>query len=183
MIGHHELAIIVEHFDQNKTMTPITFFVPGLPKPAGSKRAFCLKKGGVYTGRAIVTDDCKKSSDWKNDVRQEAMKIYQGPLLDGPIELTLVFTMPRPKFHYGTGKNASVLKLDAPYFHIIKPDSLKLARGVEDALTNTILKDDCLIVAGHNYKVYGSRPGVHIFIRPAVRLTVQTILGQIILEQ
>lgn len=143
-------------------MIPITFTVIGLPKPAGSKRAFALKKGGVYTGRAVVTDDCKTSRDWKTDVKHAAVAIYQREPLACAVRLTLVFVLPRPRGHFGTGRNVGVLKPSAALFHVIKPDVLKLARGVEDALTGIIWKDDSQIVEEYLEKRYtqpGETPG------------------------
>jgi Holliday junction resolvase RusA-like endonuclease len=147
----------------------ISFFVQGLPKPAGSKRAFVLKRGGVYTGRAIVTDDCKKSRDWKTDVSITAKMHYgNAPLLDGPLELTLTFYMPRPKGHFGSGRNAATLKASSQRYPQGKPDVLKLARAVEDALTGVCWIDDALIcheVLRKEYEHTRGIAGVQVQIR------------------
>jgi Holliday junction resolvase RusA-like endonuclease len=144
---------------------PISFFVAGIAKPAGSKRAFVLKKGGVYTGRAVVTDDCKKSKDWKTDVKRAAIHHYRGDLWTCPISLTLRFIVTRPKGHYGTGKNAHLLRDSAPPFPLSKPDTTKLVRGVEDALTSIVWKDDAQVVTQRATKRYGDAPGVQVIIR------------------
>jgi crossover junction endodeoxyribonuclease RusA len=145
-------------------VTPIEFFVPGVPKPAGSKRAFCLKKGGVYTGRAIVTDDCETSRDWKCDVQRAAQEKANG-ILSMPLALEITFYMPRPKSHYRTGKHAGTLRNDAPDFHTTKPDATKLIRGVEDALTSIIWKDDSQIAMQLVRKRYADgTPGASIRI-------------------
>jgi hypothetical protein len=39
----------------------ISFTVLGDAKPAGSKRAFAIRRGGVPTGQIAVTDDNPKS--------------------------------------------------------------------------------------------------------------------------
>jgi Holliday junction resolvase RusA-like endonuclease len=143
----------------------ITFRVDGKPQPAGSKRAFVLR-GGANAGRAIVTDANPKSKDWKVDVKHEAQRAYSGEPWDGPIELTLRFFAERPKSHYRSGANADKLKDSAPVFPTSKPDVLKLARGVEDAITAIIWKDDAQIVTEKLTKRYG-RPGVEIEIREA----------------
>jgi Holliday junction resolvase RusA-like endonuclease len=144
---------------------PITFFVPGIAKPAGSKRGFALKKGGVFTGRVVITDDCKKSRDWKTDVQRAAAEAYNGEPLTGALHLTLRFIVPRPKGHYGSGKNAANVKTGAPAHPTTKPDATKLVRGVEDALTAILWRDDALIVTQHVTKRYGDRPGVEIELR------------------
>lgn len=147
----------------------VQFFVAGIPKPAGSKRGFYIAK----IKRVVITDDCKTSRDWKTDVKHEAQRQYDGPLWTCPIRLELTFIMPRPASHYRTGKNAHMLRDSAPERPTSKPDVLKLARGVEDALTKIIWEDDAQIVDEELNKFYivkGSgfhgRPGCHIFIKP-----------------
>lgn len=146
---------------------PISLFVPGLPRAAGSKRAFVLRKGGVLTNRAIVTDANPHSASWKSDVRGGASRAYSGPLLDGPLKMTLEFVMPRPKSHFRTGKNSDLMRDDAPFFHTGKPDATKLTRGVEDSLTNIIWTDDARVVIQHITKTYGPKPGVTIIVEEA----------------
>jgi Holliday junction resolvase RusA-like endonuclease len=141
----------------------IEFFVAGIAKPAGSKRGFFAKK----LGRVIITDANKNSKDWKTDVKIAAQSAYDGPLITEPISVTFQFFMPRPAGHYGTGKNESKLRASAPAFPKSKPDVLKLARGVEDALSGIIYKDDAQIVVEHLYKSFtseGCKPGVKITI-------------------
>src|SRR4051812_13729193 len=103
---------------------PIEFFVQGLPKPAGSKRGFVVqRKGSAGTSRkdfrSVVTDDCKKSGDWKLHVKNEAVNAIDGPPLTMPLRLDLTFYMPRPKYHYRSGKRKAELKDDAPDFHTV----------------------------------------------------------------
>lgn len=145
-------------------MTPITFIVRGIPKPAGSKRGFAIKKGGAYTGRVAIMDACKGSKDWKQDVKQAALAVAPEVRLMGPLAVEFAFTVSRPKGHYGSGKNSAVLKPTAPRYPTVKPDVLKLARGVEDALTGIIWGDDAQIVSEHLTKNYGPFPGVEITI-------------------
>lgn len=129
----------------------VTFVVHGTPAPAGSKRAFAHRS----TGRIVVTDDSKRSRPWKQAVAAEAAAAMTGPLLEGPLELIVVFTMPRPKGHYGTGANAARVKASAPAFPTVKPDATKLVRAVEDAMTGIVWRDDAQVIAQHVHKVYG----------------------------
>lgn len=141
----------------------ISINVYGIPKPAGSKRAMHHNR----TGRIILLDDSKGSRGWKTAVSKEAVAAMDGAdPLDGPVELVLVFVMPRPKSHYGTGRNADVLKANAPARHTIAPDALKLARAVEDALSKIVYRDDAQIVHEIISKRYGDAPGVQIFVEP-----------------
>ena len=113
----------------------------------------------------MIVDACAKSGDWKADVKAFARQEYKGPLLDGPIELSIIFYMPRPKNHFGTGKKAGILKANAPQWHTTKPDRTKLTRGLEDSLTGVIWRDDSQVVCGDIRKVYGSLPGARIIVR------------------
>lgn len=136
-------------------MKSISFFVPGKPQPAGSKRAFPIRRGGVFTGRTVVTDANKNSKPWQAIVKAEAIEAVKGdmPYLSGAVRLRLVFSLERPKGHW----NAYGLKKSAPLDPIVKPDVLKLARGVEDALTGILWKDDAQIVVEHLTKQYGQQ--------------------------
>lgn len=115
---------------------PIIITIYGTPQPAGSKRGF------YRGGKVIVTDDNAKSRPWKNLVTDACRQVYDGPLLEGALTVTMVFFMVRPKGHYGSGKNSAKLKPSAPAWPTSKPDVLKLARGTEDALTGVLWKDD-----------------------------------------
>lgn len=145
---------------------PIIIQVHGKPQPAGSKRAFVIKKGGMHTGRAIVTDANPKARDWKIDVQHAAREAYRGEPLGFPLQVSFQFTVDRPKNHFGTGKKASIIKPCAPSFPFSKPDCTKLVRGTEDALTGLVWKDDSQIVTQFASKRYG-KPGVTITIHPA----------------
>lgn len=132
-------------------MAIVSFTVPGKAEPAGSKRAFVNK----HTGRASVTDANAKAKPWQAVVRSFASDAYSGDLLSGPLRLSLVFYVPRPDGHFGTGRNAGRLKQSARLHPTIKPDVLKLARAVEDALTGIVWRDDCQIVDEYLAKRYG----------------------------
>jgi Holliday junction resolvase RusA-like endonuclease len=143
---------------------PITITVYGTAQPAGSKRAFALRKGGVLTGRVAVSDANPKARDWKNQVADAAREAYQGELLTGPLRVSLRFFRPRPDGHYGTkGLNKKGRESHAP---TSKPDVLKLARGVEDALTSVVWRDDAQIVAELITKDWGEPARCEIAIEP-----------------
>jgi Holliday junction resolvase RusA-like endonuclease len=60
--------------------------------------------------------------------------------------------------HYGTGRNAELVKLSAPIFKATAPDSDKLIRLIGDALTIAgVIADDALIVRILAEKRYGLR--------------------------
>ncbi len=118
------------------------------------------KNGSILTrpnGSPIVnvTDDCKESKSWKKLVADAASERTSGHPLAGPLSVTMTFIMPRPKCHYGSGKNASKLKDSAPHYPTVKPDVLKLARAAEDALTGIVYRDDAQTVELSVRKRYG----------------------------
>jgi Holliday junction resolvase RusA-like endonuclease len=120
----------------------IEFFVPGVPQPGGSKRAFYVKK----IGRAVITDDNPKAKGWKELVSAAAYEAHGKAPLSGPLALEVIFRLTRPKGHFGSGKNADKVKAGAPPFPAVKPDCTKLLRSTEDALTGLLWNDDAQIV-------------------------------------
>lgn len=139
-----------------KSSVPTTrichFVVYGKAAPAGSKTAF-VGKGG----KAFVRDSSKGSYAWKDKVSDRAAEVWgnTNALVTGPLEVWITFYVPRPKTHFGTGRNSDVLKESAPKFPDKKPDVLKLARAVEDGMTGAVWRDDAQIVSEHIHKEYG----------------------------
>lgn len=144
------------------TAADISFFAPGIPAPGGSKRAFAHKS----TGRIVVTDDCRRNKDWRAVVALAAERAMAGrPPLAGPLALSMTFFLPRPKGHFGTGRNARVVRAAAPGHPAVKPDTTKLVRSSEDSLKGICWLDDAQIVRQHAEKCYGEAPGVWVEVR------------------
>lgn len=146
-----------------------SFFVPGVPATAGSKKAFVNRK----TGRPMIVDDCKKGPSWRESVQVAAFKklnpLGEHPLIDEPIELNVVFFFTRPKGHLRTGeKHRGELKPNAPNWPTKPPDVTKLLRALEDALTGVVWRDDASVVVQAARKVYADRPGAFVTISPAL---------------
>lgn len=147
-------------------MSVLSFVVYGRPQPAGSKKAFQHPS----TGRIVVTDDAKKSRPWKNEVAETALAALDevgrlnGTLLEGPLNLHVVFHLARPKGHHGSGRNEGVVKASAPAYPAVKPDATKLVRAVEDALTGVVWRDDAQIVSQQIHKIYGTPERVEITV-------------------
>ncbi|HSS55517.1 MAG TPA: RusA family crossover junction endodeoxyribonuclease [Gaiellales bacterium] len=140
----------------------VVVFVPGHPKPAGSKRVFMVAKAGAAP-RPVVTDDSgAKGRDWRASIQHAIAAVFQGPPLTGPLELSCYFTVARPRGH--SGKRG--LLPSAPSYPTTRPDITKLLRAVEDAATGLLWADDAQIVTQSAAKRYGARPGVVIHCRP-----------------
>lgn len=136
----------------------ISFTVHGVPQPAGSKKGFVHPS----TGRVVITDDAKKSRPWKAQVSDAAIQsVGDGhDLLRGPLELRVVFHLPRPKGHYGKRG----VRPGARQWPAVKPDATKLLRAVEDALTQVVWHDDAQVVIQTACKVYGEPARAEITI-------------------
>lgn len=158
-------------------MTEIRFFVPGLPAPGGSKSAFVptnRKTGEPYRGKGgriivnVVDSGGERTKNWRQDVAAaafQAMKQADLAPLTGPLELELLFQMPRPKSHFRS--NGIQLKPGAPSHHIIRPDCGKLARSTTDACTGILWRDDAQIVVDHGEKAFSDRPGCWVIVKEA----------------
>lgn len=143
----------------------ISIVVYGAPAPQGSKR---------HVGKGIMVESSKKLKPWREAVRSEASAVHTGPALDGALVADMVFTFARPKSHYRTGRNAHLLRDDAPPRPIGAPDLSKLARSTEDALEDagTYVNDARITEYGRLLKVWAGedrdaldRPGAVIRVR------------------
>ncbi len=140
----------------------IEFFVAGQPATQGSKRPIAFRgKDGALKARVVDSSGAKLTC-WRALIVDAALAAYTGPPMQGPLMLQLEFNVIRPKSHYGTGRNANVLKDSAPKYPITRPDSVKLARAVEDALTGVLWIDDSQVVWHRIEKIYSERAGVWV---------------------
>lgn len=139
-------------------------FVMGTPAPQGSKKGF------ARNGRVMMVESSKKVGPWREAVVAQCQRDgLAGRMMTGPVSVDLLFLLPRPKGHYGTGRNADVLKPGSPKYPTGKPDTDKLARAVMDALVQAgVLKDDSQVVALDARKAYCSAgdpvPGAHVTV-------------------
>lgn len=144
----------------------IEIIVHGSPAPQGSKKFV----GTTKTGRGLMVESSKKVKPWRMDVKlaaEQARTAYAllTPL-DGPLSVSMVFTLPKP---------ASAPKKRRTWPDK-KPDVSKLARSTEDALSDAGLwADDARVVEYTRLaKVFPgedpqalSSPGVRIRIKRA----------------
>lgn len=134
-------------------------FIEGVPATAGSKR---------HVGHGILVDSCKRQKPWTAMIVAGVRDQWNHEPLTGSIELRLTFSKIRPKGHFGTGRNADRVKQSAPRDWITRPDGLKMARLVEDALTGIVWRDDSQIVHEVWWKIFSARNGVWIHARERV---------------
>lgn len=138
-------------------MSALLFGVSGTPVPQGSKRAWVNRK----TGRAVMVEAAGiRHTNWRTDVRAIAAQTMADEgiaILKGAVVVDLSFSQPRPKNHYGTGKNADTLKPDAPAYPHKAPDVDKLVRAVLDSMTGSVFVDDGQVVRIRASKAYVDR--------------------------
>lgn len=161
----------------------INFTVVGKPSPAGSKTAIPLRREGALVFRAppkiiggkvyghpimLYKDDASETQKaWIPAVKKAATVAWRfAPIHGKPLQLAVVFYMPRPQAHFRTGKFAHILKDDAPKHHLQKPDATKMLRCLEDAISELIWADDCIIVDQQVTKLWADdrEPGADVTI-------------------
>ena len=142
--------------------------VTGIPGAQGSKK---------HVGNGVMVESSAKVKPWRQDVVAAALeelgRVLGRPAFMGPVGVDLTFRFTRPKSHYGTGRNAGVLKDSAPKFPTSRAlgDADKLARSTLDALvTAGVLADDSLVVDLNVRKRYWHTPGARIEVLSATPL-------------
>ena len=156
--------------------------IRGVPHPKGSMICRGPRKcpgcGSLVLHR-VVEDDGSGSKEWREKVTvaARALRTKIGTRMDGPVVVDCTFVLPRPSSHYGSGRNAQVLRAGAPEYPAGRVGDVdKLARMVLDAITDAELwEDDARVVDLEVRKRYPSEetlssPGVVLFVDPAPSL-------------
>jgi crossover junction endodeoxyribonuclease RusA len=139
----------------------IRFVVPGIPVQQGSKR---------HVGNGIMVEAAANLKPWREAIiyaAREHSKELRYPT--GPVNACLYFYFPRPKSHFGTGRNAHVLKDGATEYKATKPDLDKLVRAVLDAITQSgvVWRDDSQVAGLTALKRYGGTGFLDVRVREA----------------
>lgn len=130
-------------------MSILQFTVHGIPAPQGSKR---------HIGRGVMIESSAKVKPWREAVKWAALEAMPPGFvkLDGPLVLSVVFYLPRPK---SEKKAVACCKM---------PDLSKLIRSTEDALTDAgVWADDARvasIIAEKRYEATDNPPGAMISV-------------------
>lgn len=136
----------------------VSFDVYGTPKPQGSKQAFNAANGFAR----LKESGGAGFAAWRNAVAEAAHRQAElHGMLDGPLQLTVVFTFAMP---------GSVLKRDRLAgwrWKQTAPDTSKLVRALEDGLQAAgLIRDDARFADVHATKleVIDGPIGAHIVI-------------------
>lgn len=142
--------------------------VVGLPAPQGSKR---------HVGRGIMVESSAKVKPWREAVKHAALDARSAadPFWEAgavgmafrrgqAVSVVVVFSLPRPSSHYGSGTNAQTVKASAPWWPAGRPDVDKLLRSTLDALGEAgVWHDDSQVVQVVGSKVWTcGTPGAHV---------------------
>ena len=146
-------------------MKTLNLWVPGLPVAQPRPRAVS------FAGHARLYNP-GTSSTWKACVikaaADEMKKGFKTAAKGVPVCCNLTFYFPRPASHFGTGRNAGLLKANAPIHPTTKPDRDNLCKSTEDALTAAaVWMDDAQVTDGRirkRYTAHGASPGCMIEI-------------------
>lgn len=153
------------------------FDVIGVPGPQGSKR---------HVGRGVMIESSRKVKPWREAVVWAAREVVEKRMqsaavrlvvyghvllpvpIDGPLVLSMVFTLPKP---------ASAPKRRRTWPDK-KPDLSKLARSTEDALVDAgLIRDDARIVEYERLaKVFPGEDPAALDV-PGVRIVVYKAVG------
>lgn len=155
----------------------ITIVAYGTPGPQGSK-SFKGTRATKSGGRApILVESSKKVKPWREAVAEAATtalyRLFPAERLRyplaGPLRAEMVFTL-KPPARIPAERFVDGVPYPAAY-----PDSSKLVRSTEDALTGVLWSDDALVVlytlVAKYYPGYGcpgslDRPGAVIRVTP-----------------
>ena len=113
----------------------------------------------IGTGVRTYSDQKKQTDNFTLQILKAVD--YEAPS-EKPIGMQIGFFMPRPKSHYGTGKNSGILKKSSPCQHTKKPDIDNLIKFVLDCSNRILWRDDCQVIEITSFKVYSENPRTEI---------------------
>ena len=101
--------------------------------------------------------DPRTAHEWRETVAIVVGSAVSKPI-EGPVELSLAFFFPRPKSHYGTGKNSELVKASAPVHHAQKPDIDNVIKSTLDAMNGILYEDDKQVIQLRAEKRWAHQP-------------------------
>jgi len=157
----------------------LTITVYGVAKTKGSMR---------HVGNGRMVEQVGGSKPWRDNVRKAALEALQlGPADEqgmaqragypfgaNPVAVHIVYTVARPAGHYRTGRNAHLLRDNAPIAPATRTsgDIDKVARNFLDALQDAaVLRDDAQVADLHIVKAFiGEHPQGLVFPGAVIRI-------------
>lgn len=133
----------------------VSFTIPGNPVAQGRPRA-------ARRGNRIMMYDPKPSKDYKEYVANIAKEYAPEEPTEAALGVQMKIYREIPK---STTKKDRKLINEGLKRPVVRPDASNYAKGIEDALSGIIYKDDSQIVDLHIKKYYSDNPRVEIKIR------------------
>lgn len=134
---------------------PVAFFIPGRPRPQGSKQPMLNRSTGEPY---LYESNTKLLTPWRRAVKAGAVIAMGGrPAFDAAVNVSLTFLFARPASH-GAGFTLPTGRQFG--------DIDKLTRAVYDSLTGVVFADDSLVIQETNRKAWagpGEIEGVHVW--------------------
>ena len=129
----------------------IAFSVPSVPVAQPRQRHRVIAAAKPYAQNYTPTEH--PVNVFKTHVKTAASQVYDGPPLEGPLLMNLLFVMPRPQ----SKMKKSWAKAGSPREpHIGKPDRDNLMKSFQDALEGLLFLNDSQIYGGAVTKVLRS---------------------------
>jgi Holliday junction resolvase RusA-like endonuclease len=124
----------------------IALEVRGIPASKGSGRAILIGGRARHVPSGSSANQ-RALRAWDNAIKAACRANGpDAPISGAPIAVSLTFRFPRPRGHYGTGRNSDKIKTSAPLRPTTKPDVDKIARSTLDSLTGLAFDDDSRVV-------------------------------------
>lgn len=188
----------------NEHLATVTITTP--PVPAGSKRAVAARYKDKGSGKMRISTWFDKKGNQHarimvHDVNEKRLKVlhedvaeqvppqleeqgFEVPDKDAPLAVQVTFFKPRNKGDY---KADGSLKDSAPAFPAKVPDTTKLWRGVEDALTGILWHDDSRLTKQEVEEAFIdswelARVEVSLYARPRTVADIRRVSGLSLLE-
>jgi Holliday junction resolvase RusA-like endonuclease len=143
----------------------LVIVIPGRPTPKGSMK--CVGRRGRVAHVSLEDDKSGRGKEWRRTLAMWVRRRWpsdQHAAPGQPLGAEITFTLPRPKSHYGTGRNAGVVKqrfVNALPIGHSTGDVDKLLRMVLDALQDTdVMPDDCAVIEALTRKTYVDGPAL-----------------------
>ena len=124
-------------------------------RPMSQKRHKARRAGN----KIFMYDPSSKDKGRFKDKCSEFAPIHP---LEGPISVSMIFHMPRPKSHYRTGRYSHLLKENMPKLHVSKPDIDNIVKFYLDAMTGSFWRDDASVCTIEASKIYSEEGLVEI---------------------
>jgi len=155
-----------DHFLTDKLLV-VSFFIPGEAIGLGRQRTRIITPKGA--GKAFVHNyKPPKSANYENKISilaKQAMCAGGLELAREAVRVDFIVHVLRPKGHYRSGKNAHLLRANAPVFVITKPDLDNVEKALLDGMNKIVYADDKQVCVLHKKKIYAEDAGVEIQIR------------------